>query len=205
MTSTSFRYRISQKCLSAIGLFVLIFFISQAAFAQGWLRHYPAGTDEAPRQLLIAPNGDFVFAGVGYTNNKGHYYLQRNDANGNPIWSKTIEVPGQYFDPYIFLNFLTNCPGGGIVAGGNALLTNGLQTELVFKISDAGDSLWLSMPDPGIGGIMHSAIASPDGNLLTGSTEELVSSVQQTAVLRKIDPANGSVIWTKSYPPQPIP
>ena len=93
--------------LSLIAAFLLF---ANGIFAQGWLRHYPSGSGEEPKQMVIAPNGDFLFAGVDHANNAVHFYVQRNDAAGNKLWLKTIQISSQIpGTTFAEMYFLKNC------------------------------------------------------------------------------------------------
>lgn len=195
-------FRTQYKGLLATGLF---FFFSGllSLQAQGWLRHYPStggfltGAAE-PTAMVVADNGDFIFGGGGGfvpTQSAEFLFLLRNDPQGNPVWTRRFEISTWS------LHFLEKCPGGGFVGGGISRI-NGADRQMLFKISDSGDSLWAIYPNPDVVGNLHCAIASADGMLLVSGTAQnfQFGGIQRMPVLHKIDPQNGSILWTKWYP-----
>lgn len=204
MTTTSISCKIDG--LRLLCLLLLFGLMTHPLQAQGWLKHYPAtggiltGAAE-PTALVVADNGDFLFGGGGGfvpTLSASFLYVQRNDANGIPVWLRTYALPA--WDTY----FMEKCPGGGYICGGSGR-TAGTSFEMMFKFSEAGDSLWMFQPDPSVPGWINSAIPTPDGNILIGGVRNIGPPGQQlrTPTLYKINANDGSVIWTKSYPGHP--
>lgn len=212
MTSTTLYHRIGQNCFTVISLLALLFLTTDTAFSQGWLRHYPlisnSNNGAEPNQLVIATNGDFVVAGTGYLNNytECRLYLERFDASGGPIWSKTINFGVQQSNPFATLYFLEKCPGGGFVLGGSGTI-GGDARAFMYKVSESGDSIWAFYPNLNTFGFLNSVAASPDGNLLVGGTQKvgLPGQELQTPFLFKINALDGSLIWSKAYTEHQLP
>ncbi|MBL7807098.1 MAG: T9SS type A sorting domain-containing protein, partial [Saprospiraceae bacterium] len=170
--------------------------------AQGWIRHYPStggiltGAAE-PTAMVVADNGDFIFGGGGGFvpgQSAKFLFLQRNDQQGNPVWTRRIETSTWS------LNFLEKCPGGGYVGGGISNIS-GVVEQLLIKVSESGDSVWAIHPAPSGTGSLHCAISSPDGMLLVGGTNQNLASGSQlkVPVVYKINPTDGSIVWTQWY------
>lgn len=194
--------RIPNKPLATACLFFLLSCLPQLQ-AQGWLRHYPStggiltGASE-PTAMALADNGDFIFGGGGGfvpTQFAEYLYLQRNNPQGTPIWVRRFSIPTWN------LNFLEKCPGGGFVGGGISRIA-GEDHQMLFKVSESGDSLWSIYPQPNVKGYLNCAISSPDGMLLVSGTAQnfQFGTGARIPVLYKINPLDGSIIWTQWYP-----
>ncbi|MCC6459837.1 MAG: carboxypeptidase regulatory-like domain-containing protein [Saprospiraceae bacterium] len=208
MPDTAFQHPILRTLAKAACWLALLFWLAPAAHAQGWLRHYPSGNGEEPRQLVIAANGDFVFGGVEYAPDFStcNFYLQRNDANGNLLWYRSLPmVTPLSLKATGAMNFIERCPDGGFVAGGGIATAIDKPVEILYKVSEAGDWVWTFMPDPLSYGFLNSAIATPDGKLLVGGTRETPQPAlkRMTPKVYKLDPADGSVIWSNTYDQHP--
>lgn len=187
-------------------LLVCSLLCANSALAQGWLRHYPSGTGTEPAQMVVTPNGDFVFGGVDYSSSGLRFYLQRNDAMGNKLWFKAYQIntqtPGaNYAQAYC----LAYCPDGGFVIGG-VISAGSTPSEVALKMSATGDSLWTFLPAPGVYGFINAITVAPDGNLLIGGTRKISETgFQLTPILQKVNASDGTLQWFHYYDQNALP
>lgn len=201
MPHTNTASRIFGKNAFVFPLFFIAALVAgSTASAQGWLRYYPTYAFNVSH-MNMTPNGDHVLAGTLLDSGQTHYnfFVQRNDVDGNFLWDRNVYFPGQ---TDAWCTFSENCPGGGIVSGGAATI-GGLRRQAIFRLSDAGDTIWTRIFSPDEAGHLFAATATPDGNLLISGNRRGGPDNGFSPTLTKINPADGSVIWSKFYPNHP--
>lgn len=201
MPETNVASLTSRKNALVFSLFFIVALLAASdVAAQGWLRYYPTYAFNVSH-MNMSPNGDHVLAGTSIDSGQTHYYffVQRNDVDGNFLWDRDVRFPGQ---TDAWCTFSENCPGGGIVSGGAATI-GGLRRQAIFRLSDAGDTLWTRIFSPDQAGHIFAATPTPDGNLLVSGNRRGGPNDGFSPTLTKINPADGSVIWSKFYPNHP--
>ncbi len=117
--------------------------------------------------LALGPNGDVYVVGGTYTQATGNVFLvNKYDANGNSIWSKTY--PG-----YSARRATVDSAGDLIVTGVTA---NGYMGWLTHKVSAAGTLLWSKAYHPftGIDEVPYSLTIGPNNEAyVTGQGRQI--------------------------------
>lgn len=106
-----------------------------------WNRTYGTTNWERVESLIEVSSGGFAFAGLtlGYGNVDGaDFWLTRLDTNGNIMWNKTYDTPGQDY-AYELVEVST---GGFAIAGAAHVLPPNIPDAWLLRVDASGNHLW---------------------------------------------------------------
>ena len=140
---------------------------------------------------------DCTFISIGSDQGKGGFWIFKNEANGDLIWTKLYSDTN-----YIF--YIGNGPSMVQLASGNLMLagsivdTSGISDILILKIKPNGDTILFKIIEFGYESIAKGCMESDDGFFLVTGATKINSNSDWQAFLIKSD-SSGNVIWQNSY------
>jgi|GEM_PF-2070253 len=169
-----------------------------------WSQMIGGDLDEYFLKIQRLPDDNYISCGLhgdpfSQAFQGGYSWLVKTDANGQIIWDH------YYSDGTSNGSFARDIcqteDGGFVTCGvyGNLANAKGYQL-MVTRFSAIGQPLWCRLFYAGVNVEVgrKSIIVLPDQTLLTAAYTEDASR-NQTAILTKINPANGTAIWSKKY------
>ncbi|MBK9147018.1 MAG: T9SS type A sorting domain-containing protein [Flavobacteriales bacterium] len=162
-----------------------------------WSANVERPSDQFGHQVRELPGGGFAVGGWSNIpevapNAYGAYLVCFNDA-GDTLWSRTYSAPPPYGSCVGYC--LETTSDSGFVLGGSKAA--GVQSPLVFRIDQFGDTLWTRVLDTLQYGDVQDVIITDDGNILLTGYGTVTGT--QRPFLTKLDPA-GAMLWLQTYP-----
>jgi uncharacterized delta-60 repeat protein len=154
----------------------------------------PGAANDAALDAAIAEDGDILVAGYESTaGEESDVWLRRYDADGETIWTRTHDGPGEGTDRG---TSVTIDPDGNILLSGHIDVPEEAWNALVRKYDPDGDLIWARTYD-GEDGVFDAAndiVTDAEGNVfVTGF--EYVEEETQDVLVRKYE-ADGDPYWT---------
>ena len=170
-----------------------------AAGAVLWTRTYGGvakGTAVA-YGVAAASGGYFYVTGTEtVTNESSNMWLGKYDPDGNLVWSKVRNGPGNKAD---YLMGAAADPSGDVIVCGYEGMVTYPWEVWIRRYDSAGTIVWTDVygGESGEGAFCYDVARDQDGNfVMTGG--EMVSGIRQI-LIRKYD-ADGKALWTKKVP-----
>jgi len=180
-------------------LFSLIFLLcfvstswSQITFQHSYLSNNAYG--KTCNNLLITPEGDYLFSGRLYGNNENYLYLTKVNAAGDVFWSYKYELTSINASDNFEKLIQTN-DGGYLITTVRYNPATISQETILLKLTANGSISWSRSIANNLGDLgLISVLQADDGNfVLTGSHEIGIGAAENFYVL-KIS-SSGSIIW----------
>jgi hypothetical protein len=136
----------------------------------------------------------FIIAGFEGTGGSYDAVVQKLDASGNLLWSKTFGEP-DVFDEAFWVQELTD--GGYIVTGCTQSFGANNTDVLLICLDSAGETIWIQTLGGDGNDAGNSVLETADGGfVLVGTTDSSLSNADVWMI--KTD-ANGNIIWSKTF------
>jgi len=146
--------------------------------------------------VLPASDGGYIIAGNTYSFDRGIYdfYLVKTDADGNPLWQKTISGAVSGFAR----SMQPTSDGGYIIAGETSSFGGGNLDAYLIKIDVDGNLLWQKAFGGANNDSAHSVLPTSDGGyIIAGHTESFGAGYYDVYIV-KTD-ADGNELWYKTF------
>ena len=174
-----------------------------------WSNTYGSPLDEAVSTVLESPDGSLILignqvdpndfitdpgkAGYGGFGGRSNIYLVRTDADGNEIWSRTIESE----DNVIASSGVTTQDGNLVILGSVLYFPDFDNDAILIKIDQDGNDLWTrSWEEDAYAG--YTIAGTRDGGLLFSGILETGENPVADLYLLMVDP-DGKELWRKQY------
>jgi hypothetical protein len=161
-----------------------------------WTRTFGGSNEDFSRSCQQTSDGGYIVG--GWTSSFGVYgqavYLVKTDSDGNAIWSKIIDGPG---DDHCN-SLIQTKDGGYILAGGTTSFGAGAWDVYLIKTDVTGNMVWSkTFGGYSIERMHHVKQTSDGGYIMVGFTSSFGAGNYDFYVI-KTD-VNGDSIWTKTY------
>jgi len=157
------------------------------------LSYMPEGTNWIGRQAKQAADGGFVIAGVRSLNSNLDGFLIKTDANGEQEWVQTYGGP--LIDSFIAVDTVD----GGYYLGGVSTPPSGNRDQWVIRVDLNGDPVWEKKWGTPFNDSNPHITTSHDGHVLTAGVSLTTSDISGRLSLAKLDSADGSILWERTY------
>jgi hypothetical protein len=179
-----------------------------------WEKRYGGSGTDGLNAIAQTIDGGYITAGVFRQNAPAiqhDYWIQKANAGGNVVWSKTFGGTGQDR-----ANTVTQTSDGGYILGGDASSGNGdiagnhgMSDAWILKLDSTGNVFWkkcyggsmwdrcskiIPLPDNSV--MVLGMTSSDDGNLAGVNTVGFWG--ESNIWLMKLDAA-GNILWQKTY------
>lgn len=160
-----------------------------------WTRTFGGYDEDFARSCQQTADGGYIVGGWTYSfgvNGQAVYFV-KTDANGNAIWSKTIDGPGDDHCNSI----IQSVDGGYLLAGGTTSFGAGGWDVYLIKTDATGNTVWSKTYGRYGDERMHHVKPTSDGGyIIVGFTTSFGGGYDFYVI--KTD-ANGDSVWTKNY------
>jgi gliding motility-associated-like protein len=146
---------------------------------------------ELARKIIPTSDGGFFIGGITDQNSSfGEDLITlKLDANGNLLWSRTYDAPGNQR-----LEDMLQMPNGNFLLAGQSGLSSVNDDQWIICLRPDGTRLWDKTYGTSTTDYLYNVIALNDGNYLLTGVEGGAGTI------RKID-AQGNVLWMQSRNP----
>ena len=167
-----------------------------------WQSLYGGSRDDI--SVSVFENSDKTYLVIGSTNSFSHMtfdydiYLLKLSANGDTLWTKTVENDSTYERAY---SSIITADNNILVVGTVQSFSDGIQNMLVIKMNKNGNIIWEKTFGGDVSEIGESVLETIDnGFLITGETTSFgISTPFYTNVYLVRTDANGDSLWTRYY------
>ncbi|MBX2978288.1 MAG: hypothetical protein KF905_03245 [Flavobacteriales bacterium] len=151
------------------------------------------GQTWAGRQAKQAGDGGFVLVGSRSLNSNLDGFLIKTDANGEQEWVQTYGGP--WIDSFIAVDTVS----GGYYLGGMSTPSSGNRDQWVLRVDVGGIPIWEKKWGTAFNDSNPHITTARDGHVLSAGVWLTTSDISGRLYLAKLDSADGSIIWDRTY------